>query len=272
MATDPWSKSDSLDEAQLQVMVQRLEARATHPKFMAMLDEYLDAMGIDRADRVIDLGCGTGVGTRAIVRRPGFQGSVVGVDLSPHLVEVARQRAQADGTADRAEFRAGDTTSLDIGDASFDAAIAQTLLSHVPDPAAVVREAARVVRPGGMLGLFDADYASLTFGHPDSARGQAYDAVLSEAIVASPRVMRDMPRILATAGLERVATLSSVLAEVGTADYWASAIEMLRRLVPSTGAMTESEMDAWAASQWTDAEAGVFFAACTFYAYIARRP
>ena len=113
-------------------MVERLEARATPLTFVAMLDEYLDAMGIDQADRVIDLGCGTGVGNRAILRRPRFQGSVLGVDLSPHLVEVARHHAQADGTADRAEFRACDTTSLDVGDASFDAAIAQTLLSHVP--------------------------------------------------------------------------------------------------------------------------------------------
>jgi len=141
-------------------MVERLEARATHPTFVAMLDEYLDAMGIDQADRVIDLGCGTGVGTLTILRRPGFQGSVLGLDLSPRLVEVARQHAQADGTADRAEFRAGDTTSLDVGDASFDAAIAQTLLSHVPDP----------------------------------ARGQAYDAALIQAIVASPRVTRDRCR------------------------------------------------------------------------------
>ncbi len=87
--SDPFSITDKLDEATLGVVAGRLEVRARNPRFVAMLDGYLDAMQIDRAQRVIDLGCGTGVAARTIARRPGFAGSVLGIDLSPGLVAAA---------------------------------------------------------------------------------------------------------------------------------------------------------------------------------------
>jgi hypothetical protein len=52
-----------------------------------------------------------------------------------------------------------------------------------------------------MVGIFDGDYASITFGHEDPARGKAYDEAFIDAIVTSPRVMRQMPRLLREAGL-----------------------------------------------------------------------
>ena len=72
--------------------------------------------------------------------------------------------------ASRVEFRPGDSRKLDLADGAFDAVVAHTLLSHVDDPLAVLKEAARLVRPGGTIGIFDGDYASMTFGHADPAR------------------------------------------------------------------------------------------------------
>ena len=76
--------------------------------------------------------------------------------------------------------------------------------------------------------------------------GQANDEKLISAVVTSPRVMRQMPRLLRAAGLEMVASFPYVLAEVGKADFWTPAIESFRRLVPKAGVMTEQEADAWA--------------------------
>ncbi|MGH2456014.1 MAG: methyltransferase domain-containing protein [Candidatus Limnocylindria bacterium] len=270
--TDPFASSDRLEEAQLEAIVTRLEARATHPAFVRMMDEYLDAMQVDAVASVIDLGSGTGVVARAIARRPAFAGRVVGVDLSSYLVATAERLAQEEGLGDRLEFRTGDSTQLNMPDGSFDAAVAHTLLSHVTDPAAVIREAVRVVRPGGTFGFFDGDYASLTFGHRDPDTARAFDEAIIAAWVASPRVMRQMPRLLAAAGLELVATFADVLSEVGTADYWRSGIQMYRRLLPATGAFTEAEANAWASDQMADSDAGIFFGASNFYAYVARRP
>lgn len=250
----------------------RFEARGKHPLFSGMLQEYLDAMHIDNAGTVLDMGCGTGLVARAIAHRAGFSGRVIGIDLSPHLVAAAERFAREEGIAERVEFRTGDTRSLEDADGTFDAVVAHTLLSHVEDPLSVVKEAARVLKVGGMLGIFDGDYASLTFDHADPVKGKAYDEALVSAVVTNPRVMRQMPRLLRQARLELVASFPHVLSEVGTADFWLSAIEAYRRLIPKAGVMTEEEADAWAAGLRSDSDEGVFFGSSNYYSYVARHP
>ncbi len=160
---------------------------------------------------------------------------IIGVDLSPALAEAARRLAREEGLADRVEFRAGDTRSPDLPAGSFDVVVAHTLVSHVDNPLAVIKEAARVVKPGGMVGIFDGDYASLTLSHEDPAKGQAHHQALIKAVVTSPRVMRQMPRLLREAGLELVVSLPYVLAQIGRADFWVSAIESLIRKKQAVG-------------------------------------
>jgi SAM-dependent methyltransferase len=270
--SDPFASTDKLDETLLQAIVMRLEARGRHPFFMKMLQEYLDAMPIDAAKTVLDLGCGTGVAARAIARRPRFAGQIRGIDLSPALVETARRLAREEGVSGRIEFRAGDTRGLDLPDGSFDMVVAHTLVSHVDAPLAVVKEAARVVKRGGMVGIFDGDYASITFGHEDPVKGKAYEEAFIDAIVTSPRVMRQMPRLLRQAGLELVVSFPYVLAEVGKADFWISAIEtLIRKLVPAAGKMRAADANAWADVLLKDSAGGVFFGASNYYRYVARR-
>ena len=112
----------------------RFEARGKHPFFSKMLQEYLDAMHIDDAGLVLDMGCGTGLAARAIVHRPHFSGKVTGVDLSPHLIAAAERLAGEEGIAGQTEFQTGDAHSIDFPDGTFDAVIAHTLLSHVDGP------------------------------------------------------------------------------------------------------------------------------------------
>ena len=103
------------------------------------------------------------------------------------------------------------------------------------------------------MGIFDGDYASLTFSHADPAKGQVYDQALINAVVTSPRVMRQMPRLLREAGLELVVSLPYVLAEIGRADFWVSAHfeSLIRKLLPTTGLMTEAEANTWYARRQT---------------------
>lgn len=269
---DPFSRTDKLDDNMLSALVTRFEARGKNPRFARMLDDYLEAMSIDRTARVLDMGCGTGLAARAIARREDFSGHIIGVDLSPYLVAAAKRLAGEERLAGHLEFLAGDVRALNFEDGSFDAVVGHTLLSHVENPLAVLKEAARVVRPGGMIGVFDGDYASLTFDHPDPAKGKAYDEALISALVTNPRVMRQLPRLLQAAGLELVASASYVLSEIGKADFWASAIDAYRKLVAKAGVMPEREANAWAAALHGDSDAGVFFGSSNYYAYVARRP
>ena len=270
-ATDPWSRTDELDESLVEAMVTRLEARAKYPPFLAMLGDYLEAMEIDEKQTVLDLGTGSGFVARTIAARSGFSGSVQGVDLSPDLVKAAARLADQEGLRDRVRFEAGDTRSLKLEDGSFDAVIAHTLISHVPDSAGVIREMARVLKPGGVAGIFDGDFASKIFAQEDPRKGQETDDLINSTQTANPYVMRQMPRLLKQAGLELAGFFPYVLAEVGQADYWKSSIEANRRLIPQGGAMTQGEADDWAADLNKSSDDGFFFGAANYYAYVARK-
>jgi ubiquinone/menaquinone biosynthesis C-methylase UbiE len=263
---DVYRVTDTLDPASLEAIATRLELRGRHPRMAAMLAEYLDAMALSPSARLLDVGCGTGVASRAVARRPGFAGHVTGIDRSQYLVDVARRRAAEEGLAAWIAFQVGDSRSLGLPDASFDAAMAHTLLSHVEDPLAALRELARVVRPGGTIGVFDVDFASMTFGS-----GEA-DAAIVAAVATSPRVMRDMPRLLAEAGLQLQQAFAHVVADIGRPDYFASTIPSFVTLLPRAGVMSEAQAVAWAQEMHLRSERGTFFGATNFYSYVARRP
>ncbi len=191
---DAYRVTDQLDDGVLDAIATRLEVRGRHPVFVAMMDEYLDAMGIDDAKTVVDLGCGTapsrfatGVAAVASPAGQGSPGASSGVDRSPYLIAAATRLAGDEDLAARTHFLVGDTQSLDLDDDGFDAVVAHTLISHVESPAAVLgrrphadqprrqprsraAEAARIAKPGASIGIFDGDYASLTFGTPMPTR------------------------------------------------------------------------------------------------------
>jgi ubiquinone/menaquinone biosynthesis C-methylase UbiE len=269
---DAYRVTDQLDDGVLDAIATRLEVRGRHPVFVEMMDEYLDAMDIDGAETVVDLGCGTGVASRRVAGRSGFSGRVTGVDRSPYLITAAAGLASDEGLAAQIDFRVGDTQSLDLDDDGFDAVVAHTLISHVESPAAVLAEAARIAKPGASIGIFDGDYASLTFGNPDPEQGKRDDDAVIAAIVTNPRVMRQLPVLAREAGLELVESFPYVLAEVGKADFWQPAIESFRRIMPTAGAMSEAEANAWADRLLQASESGLFFGASNYYGYVLRKP
>jgi SAM-dependent methyltransferase len=218
------------------------------------------------------MGCGTGFVARQLGQRKDFQGRVLGVDLSPHLVEAATRLSSEQGLSAKVRFSVGDTRSLDLADASFDAVLPHTLVSHVYDAAAVIREAARVVRPGGVVVVFDGDYGSLTVGTDDPAEGAKMDAAIIASVCASPRVMRAMPRLLQKSGLQLESSMAYILAEIGRADYWAGMLNSLPVLLPNAGLVDRNTAEAFVAAQRKASDEGTFFCAANFYTYIARWP
>ena len=172
---------------------------------------------------------------------------------------------------DRVEFVVGDAHALDLADASFDAVVAHTLVSHVRDPLTVLAQAARVTRPGGSVAVFDGDYASLTFGSADARLGESMERALQATIMSSPRVMRELPRLLQEAGMRLAATQAHVYAEAGSGRFMLGLAETYAPLVAATGALPAAAVDAWLADQRRCSEEGTFFAACNYYAYVATR-
>lgn len=272
VGSDPWNVTDRLESSILDAMITRLESRGANGFFQDMLNDYVDAMDIDGAALILDIGCGTGVASRQIARRDAFGGQVLGIDLSPYFVQAASKLAIDEGVDTCVRFQTGDTHGLGLKDAGFDAVIAHTLFSHLSDPLAVLREAKRVVRPGGLIGVFDGDYASLTFEQDDEVESKAGDERYISAVVAQPRVMRRMPRLAKELGLSLIKVFSYVLAETGRGDFWLSAIESFRKLGPSSGVVSSADAEAWADGLLRASEEGVFFGASNYYGYVLRCP
>ena len=116
---------------------------------------FLDWLEVQPGADWLDVGCGTGVLTRAILEHADPR-SVVGVDPSGPFLEHAR-RATADP---RARFETGNADATGLPDASVDAAVAGLVLNFVPDLSAALDEAQRVVRPDGLVAGYVWDYAS----------------------------------------------------------------------------------------------------------------
>jgi SAM-dependent methyltransferase len=196
---------------------------------------------------------------------------VVGVDQSPALVEAARRLAADDGLGARVEFRVGDAHAVDLEDASADAVVAHTLLSHVTDPAAVLAEAARVLRPGGVLAVFDGDYSSWTWACSDPELARAMEDALRAVISSKPRVMREMPGLLRRTGLTLVDAHAHVYAEIGHGSYFLSFVDAYAPLVAQAEILPREQVERWVAEQREAQDLGTFFAACNYYAYLARQ-
>lgn len=110
------------------------------------------------SDRILDVACGTGAVALELVRRFGC--SVVGVDQSSAMLAEARRRVARAGQSARVDLREARAEALPFDDGSFDGATFTYLLRYLDDPAATLRELARVVRPGGRI-------ASLEFFVPE---------------------------------------------------------------------------------------------------------
>jgi len=157
----------------------------------------VDAARIGAGERVLDVACGTGVVARAAIERAGSTGRVVGVDLNPGMIAVARSLpVSADGPI---EWIEGSALALPLPDSGMDVVLCQQGLQFFPDQALAMREMRRVLVPGGRLALG----IWTDVGPYNSAVGEALARCLGDAPAAQFLASR---AVLAKDQLERLAT------------------------------------------------------------------
>jgi SAM-dependent methyltransferase len=144
-------------------------------------DLSLREMTLLGGEKILDVGSGLGQLTRAMARQAGPCGAVVGVERSGEQIAQARRLAEDAGEGRLVEFRQGDAAHLPLDEAhwgQFDVAHARFILEHVRDPAAVVRQMVRAVRPGGRILLEDDAHDTLRLWPEPPGLGRLWLAYL----------------------------------------------------------------------------------------------
>jgi SAM-dependent methyltransferase len=120
------------------------------PRFAPVVEQVIARARLAPGQHVLDLGTGTGAVAERAAALVGPSGQVVGVDISPDMLDLARRRLATRGLTS-VQLYEGRAEDLPVGDGAFDAVLASLSLMYVIDRAAAARELARVLRPGGRL-------------------------------------------------------------------------------------------------------------------------
>ena len=148
-------------------------------------------------ERVLDLGSGGGFDAFLAARQVGPTGRVIGVDMTPEMIALARASAAKVGL-DYVDFRLGDIEHLPVDDASVDVIMSNCVINLAPDKPAVFREAFRVLAPGGRLAISD----MVAVG--DLPAAIANDPAAYTGCIAGAAPVAELERMVAAAGFQQI--------------------------------------------------------------------
>jgi ubiquinone/menaquinone biosynthesis C-methylase UbiE len=158
--------------------------------------------------RILDVGSGPGSITIDLAQRVA-PGAVTGIEPVPAVVE--RATAAIPDSVDNLCFESGDVYALDYADASFDVVHAHQVLQHLREPIAALREMRRVLRPGGILAVRDADYGGMVWApeSPSLTRWMSIYQSMGARLGVNPNAGRHLLGWTLAAGFERIEPAAS---------------------------------------------------------------
>ncbi len=226
-------------------MLQHLRRHTVHSHAAHLLPHLKPGL------RVLDLGCGPGTLSVGLAEAIA-PGALYGVDMEPSQVDLARSVAEAGGH-DNATFRVGDVTGLAFDDDRFDVVHGHAILAHVPDTEAVLAEAKRVLKPGGLISVREWILEN-SFLAPDFEVINDAWLTLAELMTADdghPNIGRDLKRHLLDAGFTDIRATASFTCYTTEADigYFSRVIENwffsadVRSSATAYGVATQQQLD-----------------------------
>ena len=217
--------------------------------FEPITRRFLTSAGIGEGMRVLDIGSGAGDVALIAAELVGPKGEVVGVDMNPDILEIARKRARL-AEHENVRFLAGDAQGLDLG-GQFDALVGRLVLMYLPDPVAVLKQLLNQVRPGGIVMFQEIDFTiTEAYRHPDTPlMSKLGDWIVEvfERSGANGNMGLELYRVFVEAGLPEPAFDAGMLLG-GSADwpgysYVANSFRSVIPLLEHYGIATAEEVD-----------------------------
>jgi ubiquinone/menaquinone biosynthesis C-methylase UbiE len=258
------------DDEVIQKLGSILELRGEQKHQAKIRDIYFQGAGLKPGMSVLEVGCGTGVVARHLARYLGKSSRVAGIDLVEKFIDIARNIEGSAGTGECAaiEYQVGDAYHLPYPDHEFDATLAATLFSHLPDKSKALVGMIRVTRPGGIVMAFDQDYETLIFAHEDKELTRKILRHGSDWNITDGWTGRRLPGLFAEQGLEKVKCIPFVYSERDTSSYLMTIAVRFAALCVQHGVASKSEADSWIAHLREIGEKKSFFSSINYYCVI----
>ncbi len=245
-----------------------LDAASANEAVARWKQRSIDLLGLRSGDHVLEVGCGNGDEARAMGQRVAPGGQVTAIDISERMLDEARRR----GT-DEVTFVRMDAHELRYPDESFDGCRAERTLQHVEDPARVVREMARVLRPGRRVVLMEPDWETLLVSASDvGVTRRIVDHAAESLTHRHGRIGRRLAELVVSAGLHVIALegLLSTTGDFAVADRFFN-LTASAELARDAGVVTAQESERWLAELADQAQRGALIVSVAGYTVVGEK-
>ena len=224
-----------------------------------------EAIAAESGDRVLDVGCGPGFFVAELVDAVGPDGAIVGVDPSATMLGLAAGRCSGRGSV---TIREGDALALPVEDESFDVVFSVQVLEFVADVTAALVEMRRVLRPGGRVVIWDADWATVSWYSSDPTR---MDRVLRawDEHLAHPSLPRTLASRMRSAGFDDITSEGHVFAstDFDPETFGVALTPLIADFVAGRDSITAEDAAAWAEEQEHLGKQREYYFSCTQFCF-----
>jgi arsenite methyltransferase len=229
----------------------------TAPEIALQRTRTLDALKLNKGERVLDIGCGTGFLSYEIAERVGENGNVIAFDLKQEMIDATAERC---AELDQVKEFLGDVTAISQESSSFDAITCAQVLLYVSEIDTALNEIHRVLKPGGRAAILETDWQGLVIASefPELSRTivDAWDAT-----VPSPNLPTRLGKLLLDHGFHSIEVQAIPLLNATYAEnsFSASSLNWLSKNAYKKGVITKDQGMLWVEDLLSRAKNGNYF-------------